>query len=118
MDCRLDFLYRSRDLERDELLPLLLLLLPLDDFDLDLLLLFLAVDGPFAGEGEELLTGFFLVLEMGEDFFAGLFLSLLEALLLREELPDELDPEELEREPELERLELLLLEDELQAFKI
>lgn len=43
---------------------------------------------------------------------------MLEALLLREELPDELDrlePEELERDPELERLELLLPEDELQG---
>lgn len=41
--------------------------------------------------------------------------ALLEALLLRDELPDELDrlePEELD--PELELLELLLPEDELQ----
>ena len=93
----------SRDRDRDELLPLLLLLLPLLD-DADLLL---ALAGPFA-EGDD---GFFC-----GGFFLRV-LPLLDALLLRDELPDELDrlePEELERDPELDRLELLLPEDELQ----
>lgn len=122
-----DFRYLSREREREELLPLLLLLSLLDDLERDLLFALAAVplaSFSFAEEGGDFfLRGF---AEAGEDFFADLDLEstvflflalpLLEAELLREELPDELDrlePEELERDPELERLELLLPEDEL-----
>ena len=116
-----DFRYLSRERDREELLPLLLLLLSLlDDLERDLLLA-LAVPLASFPEGDDFLGGF---AEVGDNFFADfestgflfLGLSLLEAELLREELPDELDllePEELERDPELERLELLLPEEEL-----
>ena len=128
LEC-LDLLYLSRDLDRDELLPLLLLLLPLlEDLDRDLLLLFLVTGGIFAAGGIFSGRSFVGGSLAGESVvgFAGLFVGtlasagffcllglLLEALLLREEEPDELDlldPEELERDPELEEL---LLEEEL-----
>ena len=111
---RRDFRYLPRDRDRDELLPLLLLLPLLEDtdllFDLDLTATFAA-----AGGGD-----FRCALDLGSALAAapaGFFrvLSLLDALLLREELPEELDllePEELD--PELELLELLLPEEELQ----
>lgn len=105
---RRDLRYLPRDRDRDELLPLLLLLPLLEDtdllFDFDLTATFAAAGGDFrCAFGSDLAAaGFFRVL------------SLLEALLLREELPEELDwlePEELD--PELELLELLLPEEEL-----
>jgi hypothetical protein len=107
---RRDFLLNlPLDRDREELLSLLLLLLPLLE-ERDLLLAFVA---PFEG-GDDFLCAF--VSAVG--FFLRV-LALLEALLLRE-LPDELDllePEELDPEPELELLELLLPKDELQAKK-
>lgn len=96
--------YLARDRDRDELLPLLLLPL-LEDPDL-----LLALVGAFAEGGD----GFFCAFVSVGAFFLRV-LALLEALLLRDELPDELDrlePEELD--PELERLELLLPEEELE----
>ena len=107
---RRDRLYLFRDRDREELLPLLLLLLLL--LLLEDLALALAFDGPFA-DGD---TDFLVALESADGFFLPRVGFPLDALLLREELPDELerlDPEELEREPELERLELLLPDDEL-----
>ena len=96
-----DFRYLLREHDREELLLLLLSLL--DDLERDL---FLALAVPLASfpKGDEFLGGF---AEVGDNFFADfestgflfLGLSLLEAELLREELPDELDrlePEELE----------------------
>lgn len=78
----------------------------LEDLDLPL-----ALPEPLAGEEAFLAppesVGFFLL---------RVTFPLLEALLLLEELPEELErlePEELEREPELERLELLLPDEEL-----
>lgn len=97
---RCDFRYLPRDRDRDELLPLLLLLSLLEDPDL-----LFAFIGVFT-EGDAFFptsAGFLALLRV---------LALLDALLLRDELPDELDrlePEELD--PELE--ELLLPEDEL-----
>lgn len=100
---RRDRLYLFRDRDRDELLPLLLLLLLLLLEDLA----FLA--GPLADGDADFL-------ESDDGFFLSRDVLPLDALLLREELPDELErlePEELEREPELDRLELLLPDDEL-----
>ena len=108
---RRDLLYRFLERDRDELLPLLLLLLLLLLED-RLGGLSFAFDGPFA-DGD---ADFLAALEVSAGFFRSLEGFPLEALLLREELPDELDrlePEELERDPELERLELLLPDDEL-----
>ena len=112
--------YRLRDLDREVLLPLLLLLLLLlleDEADLGF---GFAVDDE---GGEVFFCGFEEESAAGLSPGPGLLLRalpLLEALLLRDELPEELErlePEELEREPELERLELLLPEDELQKEK-
>lgn len=107
--------YLPRDRDRDELLPLLLLLSLLEDPDL-----VFALAGTFAEGGDN----FFCALEstLGSVLAVGFFRrvsALLEALLLREELPDELDrldPEELD--PELELRELLLPEDELHVVVI
>ncbi len=89
---RRDFLYLFRDRDRDELLPLLLLLLLLLD-DLACGLSF-AFDGPFA-DGD---TNFLGAFGSAVGFLRRAVFPL-DALLLREELPDELErlePEELE----------------------
>ena len=104
------YLVLERDL--DELLPLLLPLLLLLDERVFAFPLSFSFAGPFGDAGFlEVLE----VLESADGFFLAARAALpLDALLLREELPDELErlePEELE--PELERLELLLPEDEL-----
>lgn len=112
---RRDLRYLSREREREELLPLLLLLSLLDDLDRDLLLPCFVAAGPrVRGDG---LPGLVTLREALESvvLFLGIFSRLprLDELLLREELPDELDrlePEELERDPELE---LLLPDEEL-----
>lgn len=106
--------YLSRERDLDVLLPVLLLLLLLSlledlECDLPFLTTFAAPDEPFEG-----CEAFFGVSDAGLFFLV--LCPLLEALLLREELPEELlrlDPEELERDPELERLELLDPDEEL-----
>lgn len=111
---RRDLRYLSRDRDRDEPLPLLLLLLLplLEDLERDLDLLFV-FPGAFREEGD----GFRGALGLESvGFFLGV--RLLESLLL--ELPlelERLDPEELERDPELERLELLLPDEELEGVR-
>ena len=110
---RRERLYLSRERDLDVLLPLLLLVLLalLDDRERDREAL-LALEGVLT-EGDEAL------LEEAPDSAGRRLLRValprLEALLLWEELPEELErlePDELEREPELERLELLLLPNE------
>lgn len=115
---RCDLLYRSRDLDRE-------VLLSLDEGDLLLLLLLITASTLGGGDFEALLLLVFSCFSAG--FTVAFFRSsllvfecllILEALLLREELPEELlELLELDREPERDRealeLPLLLAEDEL-----
>lgn len=111
-------MYRSRDLDRE-------VLLSLEEGDLLLLLVFSSTLG--GGDFETLLLsvfGFFSVSFTVAFFAFDLLVSecallLLEALLLRDELPEELlELLELDREPERDRealeLPLLLTDDELE----
>lgn len=115
-------MYRSRDLDRE-------VLLSLEEGDLLLLLVFSSTLG--GGDFETLLLsvfGFFSVSFTVAFFAFDLLVSecallLLEALLLRDELPEELlELLELDREPERDRealeLPLLLTDDELQQKEV
>lgn len=113
-----DLLYRSRDLDRE-------VLLSLDEGDLLLLLLLVTASTFGGGDFEALLLFGFSCFSTG--FTVAFFVSslsvlecwlILEALLLREELPEELlELLELDREPDRDRealeLPLLLPEEEL-----
>ena len=114
-----DLLYRPRDLDREELLSL-------EEGDLLLLLLLVFASTLGGGDLEALLLSIFNFFSVGftAAFFVFVLLAsectllLLEALLLRDELPEELlELLELDREPERDRealeLPLLLADDEL-----